>query len=378
LRALRCDPWGDFVLASAGMTMQVQLFTQYETVELHAASWNALTRGVPFLRWEWLGTWWRYYGQGRKLYVLAVFDDANRMRGLAPWYIEPHPAWGRVVQFLGSGEVCTDYLSLLAAPGEEMAVADAIARWLSEVHDGDARWDMIELDSVVNDDPALGRLIEQLAQQGNTLHRREGLNSWRINLPGTWEEFLREQSKSHRKQIRQALERLQHDDRTEMRTVTTPEEFSRVWPILVDLHQRRRQSFGDAGCFASRRFHDFLHAASERLLPDGTLRLHWLEINGRPIAAEYGLRGGGVDYVYQSGLDPDFLHEGPGRLTTTSLIHSAIAEGMTGFDFLRGDEPYKAHWRAQPRRLVTWRIVPPRAMPQLRHTAWLAGGAMKH
>jgi CelD/BcsL family acetyltransferase involved in cellulose biosynthesis len=30
-------------------------------------------------------------------------------------------------------------------------------------------------------------------------------------------------------------------------------------------------------------------------------------------------------------------------------ISSAIAEGATGFDFLRGDEPYKTQWGAELR-----------------------------
>ncbi len=358
--------------------MQVKLFSQYEVLAPHAAAWNSLTRGVPFLRWEWLGAWWRQYGRGRQLFVLAVLDKDQAICGFAPWFVEARPALGRVVQFLGTGEVCTDHLSLLAAPGQETAVADAVAAWLAAGDEREGRWDMLELDGVVIDDPAVWRLVEQLAAQGNTVHRRDGLNCWRIELPATWEEYLQRQSKSHRKQIRQSLGRLRQDDRVAMRTVATAEEFARAWPLFVELHQRRRHSLGERGCFASKRFHDFLRDASEQLLAAQVLRLHVLELEGRPIAAEHALREGGVDYVYQAGLDPDYLREEPGRLTTTALIHGAVADGMHGYDFLRGDEPYKAHWRAQPRRLVTWRVVPRRAIPQLRHSAWLAGGAMKH
>jgi CelD/BcsL family acetyltransferase involved in cellulose biosynthesis len=89
------------------------------------------------------------------------------------------------------------------------------------------------------------------------------------------------------------------------------------------------------------------------------------------------LRGGKIDYAYQAGIDPAFLDQEPGRMMGAVMIQRAIAEGQQGFDFLRGDEPYKRQWRAEPRRLVQWRIVPQRALPQLRHSAWLAGSAMK-
>jgi CelD/BcsL family acetyltransferase involved in cellulose biosynthesis len=47
-----------------------------------------------------------------------------------------------------------------------------------------------------------------------------------------------------------------------------------------------------------------------------------------------------------------------------------MSEGHTRFDFLRGDEPYKAHWRAEPRS--TWRrqATAPRLLPRLRRQTW--------
>ena len=41
-------------------------------------------------------------------------------------------------------------------------------------------------------------------------------------------------------------------------------------------------------------------------------------------------------------------------------------------DFLRGDEPYKAHWRAKPQPSTDIRIVADRSAARLRHRAWLA------
>ncbi|MBW3598306.1 MAG: GNAT family N-acetyltransferase [Planctomycetes bacterium] len=355
--------------------MHVKLLTQYDEVASLADTWNELAGDVPFRRWEWLGPWWRHFGHGRRLFVPVVRDEADVIVGLAPWYQETHPALGRVVRFLGSGEVCSDYLSLLTAPGKEEAVADALARWL---HDQSARglWELLELDGALNDDPAVWRLIQRLAAQGETLHRRDGLNSWRIELPETWEEHLARHAKTHRKQVRRALERIE-EKRIAVHVPACSAEFEQAWGILVDLHQRRRAGLGQPGCFASQRFHDFLREAGELFLANGNLRLYWMEMEGRPIAVEFVLRGGRVDYAYQAGIEPGRLDEEPGRMMAAAMIRRAIAEGQRGFDFLRGDEPYKRQWRAEPRRLAQWRVVPQRALPQLRHSVWLAGGAMK-
>jgi CelD/BcsL family acetyltransferase involved in cellulose biosynthesis len=356
--------------------MHVKLLTQYDEIASLAETWNALAGDIPFRRWEWLGAWWRHYGHGRRLFIPAVLDDAGEVVGLAPWFLETHPALGRVVRVLGSGEVCSDYLSLLAAPGQETAVADAVAEWLHGEAAERRLWELVELDGVPKDDSAVWRLIERLAAKGETLHRRDGLNAWRIELPASWDEYLARHAKSHRKDVRRALERFEAARGT-LHFPASSEEFDEAWRIFVDLHQRRRTGLGEPGCFASPRFHDFLREAAFSFLAEGNLRLYWIEFSGRPISVEFVLRGGKIDYAYQAGIDPAFLDQEPGRMMGAVMIQRAIAEGQQGFDFLRGDEPYKRQWRAEPRRLVQWRIVPQRALPQLRHSAWLAGSAMK-
>ncbi|MDZ7615781.1 MAG: GNAT family N-acetyltransferase, partial [Patescibacteria group bacterium] len=104
----------------------------------------------------------------------------------------------------------------------------------------------------------------------------------------------------------------------------------------------------------------------------GQLRLLWLEAEGKPLAAEYQLAGAGTLYVYQAGLDPDRLDWEPGHLATARVLQRAIAEGCRRVDFLRGNEPYKAQWRAEFHENASVRVVAPRAGARVRHHAWLA------
>ena len=148
--------------------------------------------------------------------------------------------------------------------------------------------------------------------------------------------------------------------------------------VLIDLHQRRRRSLGDPGCFASPRFTSFHREAAARLLDRGQLRLHLLELDGEPVAAEYHLQGGdGVIYAYQSGIEVAALGHAPGRLATMAILRTAIAEGFRGFDLLRGDEPYKAHWRARPRPMVEIRVFSGKPSDHLRYGMCVAGDLMR-
>ena len=367
--------------------MRVTHFSSIEELAPYLQQWDRLSGGVPFRSWLWMSTWWQCYGDataadaGRaRLLLLAVFDDAGALAGIAPWHVERSPAWGSVVQFLGSGQVCSDYLSILCDETRIEPVVAALADWLGDRQAGGGRvsgWDVLKLTGVAAGDLATARLASRLAERGGTIHRRSSLNCWRLQLPRSWEAYEALLSKGHRKQIRRAQKNLFDSGRAVLHTVQQPQDLPRGMEILIDLHQRRQQLRGEPGCFASARFTAFHRALAEPLLQSGRLQLHWLELHGRPAAAEYHLVGDNVIYAYQAGVDPAAMEHEPGSLITMATLRRAIERGYRAFDFLRGDESYKAHWRAEPAASVELRVAAERPIARLRHRLWLAGSRLK-
>ena len=165
--------------------------------------------------------------------------------------------------------------------------------------------------------------------------------------------------------------------RAVLRPTSTDAEFDPAMDALIDLHQRRWQAQGEPGCFASPRFTAFHRQVGRRLLQQGLLWLYRLELDGRTIAADYGFTGDGLLYAYQGGVEPEALEDEPGRLMNVAALKQAMQAGLRGVDYLRGDEPYKAHFRAVPRRSSELRIAAPRSSARLRQTAWNAGENFK-
>jgi CelD/BcsL family acetyltransferase involved in cellulose biosynthesis len=371
--------------------MHVELMTTVEQLADLEVAWNDLAAEVPFRSWDWLATWWRRYGTAstseknagpRRLNVLAVHKDGCLV-GVAPWYCERSLVAGNVLRWLGDGEVCTDHSSLICHPDHMSSVTAAIADALTGPCDD---WDRIDLEAVDADDTAVAGLLAHLGQHGCGVARELAVACWAVELPATWDEYLAAISKSHRKQLRQLERRVLDSPRIRWHRVESPEQFTVAWPILVDLHQRRRKSLGEPGCFSSQKFLDFHYEAAGRLLGRGLLRMSWLELDGAPIAAEYHLAGGSTTYAYQGGVEPDRLAEEPGRLSSILCLRAAIEEGHRHFDFLRGDEPYKAHWRAVERATLNCRVTPGRRTARLRGevvnaadrvTDWVRQGARR-
>lgn len=345
--------------------MYVQTFCNSADLSRLRGQWDALAGGIPFRMHLWLHSWWRHYAGRQRLMVLAVSDTEGRLAGLAPWSIQRTASGARAIQPLGSGEVCSDYLSILTRDADQDTVATALADYL--IASDCSPWDRLELPGIDADDGAVARLADALEARGQEVHRRPSHRCWRIALPKTWDDYLALQSKSHRKQLRRLHAQMFETGRAVLHQARDAESLEQAWQILVELHQRRRTGLGERGCFASPRFSAFHRDVVRGMLEAGRLRLYWLELDGRPVAAEYQLAGDGVTYAYQSGVDPRRLSDEPGRLITMATIQEAIRQGQHGFDFLRGDEPYKAHWRAQPRQMYDHCIVSSRAGARLRH-----------
>lgn len=351
----------------------VRTYRRTEELAPLADVWETLARGVPFREPTWQITWWNHYGfdpgsrSNRCQLFVQTVEREGQIIGLAPWFVERDPWQGRVVRSLGSGSVCSDYLTVLCRPGHEAFVAVGLTNYL--LGPGSGEWDRIDFDGVVSDDVTLSALFAELNCRGVAIDHRPSPHCWRIRFPESWEDYLNTLSRSHRKRVRRLAKQVVDTPRVKWRTTSSLEDFLADWSVFVDLHQRRRTSLGESGCFADPRFTSFHEEVAMKLFLRGQLRLHILELDGRPAAAEYDLAGRTAVYAYQSGLNPELLDEQPGNLALIALLRDAQLEGFSVFDLLRGDEPYKQHWGAIPLTTENVSIVAPRLSSRLRFAA---------
>ncbi len=210
-------------------------------------------------------------------------------------------------------------------------------------------WDLLELDGVDGEDGPVMRLLRHLEERGCSQDANPPVQTWRLALPDSWEAFLAMVSKGHRKKLRRADRELFATGRAVLRAVETCAQLEPALDTLIDLHQKRRQLLGEPGCFASIQFTNFHRDVARRLLLEGQLQMLLLDLDGKTAAVEYQIVGAGTTYIYQAGIDPQRLDEEPGHLITAATLKRAIQRGNRAVDFLRGDEPYKSHFRAEPR-----------------------------
>jgi len=342
------------------------------------AEWHALSGDRTVLDADWLLGWWLHFGEAatvdrgrRELCLLAIRDAAGQLVGVAPFYIDRSFSAGGVLRYLGSGIVCTDYLTILAREEGQRQIVEAVAQWLLD--EGCAEWERIELVGTDDSNAAIPYLMELLAADGNRLHTRAGDNTWRLELPPTWDDYLATMSGRRRNRVRKIIKTEFDTGLSQLRETKTAEEFEMNWPIFERLHQARRESVGDGGVFSCPDFAAFLRDVAKRLFAKGELDLLLLDRAGKPINVEFNPCSGGTIFSYQGGMDPHELQHQPGHLMTLARVRRGIEQGKSALDFMRGDERHKAEWGGQKRTTTEYRLVKRKPIASLRHGIWLAG-----
>lgn len=328
--------------------MQIQLVNNPSELQSLEATWNKLAGDNPFRQFAWAWNWWlAYQNEHRELSVLVCRDDEGHVAGIAPFALDRSLACGRRLLLLGGGEACGDGLSLLIPHGQVSTVTQAVAEWLT-TGPGRGRWDLLYLDGVRSDDATLEVLSETLRPCGVSSSSRDDVAQWVVPLPSNWETYLANLGKRTRRRMRQLqTRREQLGTSYELIAAQTRADFDTLFDQLIELHNARWNNVGQKGAFGSARFEKMLRGTALTWLEQGKLVLQVLSIDGQPTAAALGVRHENVVHLYLLGRNPSFDHLQPGWMLNIELLKQAINAGCTGFDFLRGDEPYKVQLGAK-------------------------------
>ena len=341
------------------------------------ATWDDLASrsswATPFSGWAFQRAWWDAYGANAHDDTLLVCADGQAGEiplAIVPLMhrheVEPTDGVTRTTMRHGSSVDLTpveptataiffgasyhaDYATILCAPADLPVVAEAIADHLVDTAVGH-RWDAVDLRRLRCGDPAADALAGAFGAreiaQGWTLNvEREDVCPV-VTLPPDvdMDGYLATLPKKERHEIRRKVRRAEASG--EIRLDDSPDPLEDL-DAFIDLHQKR---WGDLGLFPDTPGGAQSRVFARRLFElngtDGPLRLTFLTVGGRRIAAGVHFETADGYLYYNAGVDPAARELSPGVLMVHAYVQRAIAAGKRRLDFLRGDEPYKYEWGA--------------------------------
>lgn len=351
--------------------------TKTDEFESLRDSWADFSGDNVFMSWEWLSNWWNSYSLGRQLCVILVRDPQGQPIGALPLYKTVNSVGTRVLSLMANGKACSDYVGVVCDPKNQKLVERTAAQAIMsnpQVRVQIGRWDSIELEG--HSANQLNVFKSTLQEHGCRILQNELEGCWNTILPDSYQEFESDLKKYFRRKTRKAEKRIE-DERFKFILHQSPEQIDQVWSVFCELHQRRRETLGDAGCFTSDRFSEFLRSATMDLAKKRKVSLIQSTFEDQDLGFLLLFKSANRLWMYQSGFNVDQMKLEPGHLLVTWAIKHAIESGVEEFDFLRGDESYKRFWNTTRIPVFNSKIVAPTISARLKHNVWLAGKSVK-
>lgn len=341
--------------------MEVVWCQDYNDIPIRSEIWNNILSKSRsnniFLTWEWISTWWKHFGNGRKA-LLLILKKNDDIVGIAPlMYSRRRFKFLNVglIEFVGTG--LSDYGDFILIKDEKKCI-DLIFDFLERVP---LKWDLIDLRHIPEESTTVS-LIEEVARERKYTLINKKTTCYYIPLNRTWEEYFKKLSKNRRYQLRKMEKQLSNAFSVCIKFAEKTDHLSSFIEAFYNIYSKwlvERHQLSSLFNEPPHAFKEFLLDVAFNLFEKGWLDVSVLSLNQKPVSAHFDFVYNKSFYYYISGWDLAYSNYGVGNVHLMRLIRRSIDLGVERFDFLRGDEPYKTMWntlrRSNVRAIVTKR-----------------------
>jgi CelD/BcsL family acetyltransferase involved in cellulose biosynthesis len=299
----------------------------------------------PFLRHEWIRTWWDCFGSTGRLHII-VARSRGRITAIAPLMTETVWMYGLPVRRLRL--MHNDHTPRADFIVTERPDDSYRALW-SEVSRTSDAWDVLQLGQLPRTSttgPAIRALADADGFSIGTWHSNDAPC---LRLEGSWDQYLNGRTAKFRQNLRNRLSRLSRLGEPVLETLV---DTASIVGALEDAFRLEASGWKDGtgtSVSADPAVHRFYSLLAERASARGWLRLSFLSINGRRIAVSFGSHYANRQSLFKTGYDPEYAQYSPFKLLTYFAVRQAFAEGLEEVDFLGDCEPWKLDWTATTR-----------------------------
>lgn len=350
----------------APQELAVELVTDAASLAALQPQWDALVDqmqcSTPFVRWDWVSTWWQHFGHPHQLAVaVARRRTDGSLCGIAPCMVGRSPDRGRgllpcLTWISGMGPAQGERMDLIIPHGLEASVAPALLQCLRSLP-----FKMVWLGKLPAESPSLPHFSSVLDPHTTGLCEEERLCCHYMDLPQHWAELEQRQSSRWRRNLRnrrQAFATTEGGGSQGLAGQQVPLADSIA--ALAQLHAQHwpigRSNFLEPRAWA---FHQQI---AQLWLASGRALMPLLLVAGRPVAATYGFVERGTFLLYQQGWDRQYARLSLGNLSVAWSIEHCMQQGLHTYDMLAGDYRYKSEWCPQVRQLLALEAFSPHSI----------------
>jgi CelD/BcsL family acetyltransferase involved in cellulose biosynthesis len=310
-----------------------------------SAAWNALVLAMEnpevFFTYQWALAASRGF-QNRLTTLLFLVYDFDQLVGVVALAIASHAP--RAAFFLTADTA--DYCDIVSAPAKRHQVTLAV---LEEIR----KLGLSNL--VLANVPANSATIEALPQVAGSqryyITSRPAYNCGVVQLGDDEQRQVLLQSLAGKSREKRALKRLTNLGSVKVIHLTDPERIGASIESIVSAQISRFLASNRVSPLVGSERRAFLQQLSGLLSQSGWLKISQLEIDGRPVAWNYGFRFGGSWFWYLPAFEMEYAHVSPGSCLLRLLVEEGARDtSLRWLDLGLGEESYKDRYANEMRQ----------------------------
>jgi CelD/BcsL family acetyltransferase involved in cellulose biosynthesis len=327
-------------MSATDLTLEVA-----DRIEPLAESWDELadrTGAAPFVRPGWIDAWHRSFGRGA-LHILALYRG-GRLVALAPLERRRGTLTSPTNEHTPAFELLADDEDAARALGE-LLFADGARRVTLNGLDAGSR----SLEAVGAGACAAGyRAVVRHVARAPYIRGDRSLADHERSL-----------SRNLRHDVERRLRRLCEAGSVSVQVTDGREGLERLLDEGFKVERSGWKGMGGTAIASNPRTERFYAEVARWAASLRWLRLAFLRLDGRVIAFQFDLQPDGTYYSLKIGYDPEYERFSPGKLLAYTMVSRAVATGLSRYELLGTDEPWKHRWTEDAHERVAFHAFAP-------------------
>jgi CelD/BcsL family acetyltransferase involved in cellulose biosynthesis len=209
-------------------------------------------------------------------------------------------------------------------------------------------WDVFRMNRLIDGSPLLTAFETGLQASGFLFDSRWAEPSYVLALPGSLAEYLRSRSSKFRNHLNRTTRRLGQLGARVVDLSALP-DFDTAYAMLLDVERRSwKHASGSAISVVSRQ-EQFYKQMGAAAAARGRLHLHFLVLDGVPVAHNYGYIAGGTYSYLKTSCDERVKSLGVATYLRARLVEELITRGVSTLDFPAEPYEWERHWTSAMR-----------------------------
>ncbi len=331
-------------------TVDLEIISDFSQFSDLRQEWNSLLERIdvhnPYLRHEWLASWWKAYGQDKKLWVIR-FKNEGRTIGYVPLMKYKTKLTGIDIEAIGFLSNHWSRMDFILSDRQN----DCMEKLAEFIKNEGLTVILAQVDQDSAYLPALKEALEVRQMKFTGTVKDNAL----LTLRGTWEGYLSKQSRNFRQSFRKKFRHLENFGHVVL--ISLKDDKDTIIKKIKAIAENSWQFQQNVNLIASREGWDFYQELIRADREQDFLDFSVLLVGGEPIAYMVGLKFNESYFAFDTAYHKEFHQYSPGMILHNLLLERLFKENFKKFDFGYVAD-YKKHWSQEISKMEDVTVFP--------------------